>query len=419
MGLMALQGKQLVVGIGGGIAAFKAVALVRELIRRGAEVRVVMTQSATRFVGPITFAGLTGRPAVTDLWAEDYAGEVHVELGNWADAMVIAPTTMNLLARAASGQADDPVLATLACARGPVFFAPAMHERMWSQPATRANVVTLQSRGGIMLGPVTGELASGEVGEGRMMEPQDMATAIEAELTLPRRSKDLQGKRILVTAGPTYEDLDPVRFLGNRSTGRMGYAIASRAARRGAEVILVSGPVQLAPPAGVERVSVRSAHEMHAAVMQRFESCNVAIMTAAVADYRPEKTENHKIKKTAKLELSLVRNPDILAEIGQLRADKPEVLVGFALETQGLEASARAKLSSKGADLIVANEASDGLGGDSNRAILVDERGSTSLPKLSKHALADEILDRVGELLMQNANKLSLGADAPSGDPPN
>jgi phosphopantothenoylcysteine decarboxylase/phosphopantothenate--cysteine ligase len=416
---MTLQGKHLVVGIGGGIAAFKAVALVRELMRRGAELRVVMTQSATRFVGPITFAGLTGRPAVTDLWAQSYAGEVHVELGAWADAMVIAPATMNLMARAAGGQADDAVLATLACSRGPVFFAPAMHERMWSQPATRANVATLQSRGAIMLGPVTGELASGEVGEGRMMEPEDMANAIEAELALPRRSNDLQGKRILITAGPTYEDLDPVRFLGNRSTGRMGYAIAACAARRGAEVILVSGPVQLDPPTGVERVSVRSAREMHAAVMQRFESCDVAVMAAAVADYRPEEAKAEKIKKAGKLQLSLVRNPDILADIGRQRSARPEVLVGFALETQDLEASARAKLSSKKADLIVANEASDGLGGDTNRAILVDERGCTALPKLSKQALADEILDRIGELLVQNANRLKLGADAPSGDPPN
>jgi phosphopantothenoylcysteine decarboxylase/phosphopantothenate--cysteine ligase len=237
---MSLQGKRVVVGLGGGIAAFKTVQLVRELMRRGAEVRVVMTEAATHFVGPITFAGLTGKPAVTDLWAEDYAGEVHVELGEWADAVVIAPATMNLMARATSGQANDVVLATLACARGDVFFAPAMHHRMWSHPAMQSNLQTLTDRGAIMLGPVTGALANGEIGEGRMIEPEDIADEVESRLV---HADDLSGSRILITAGPTHEDLDPVRFLGNRSSGRMGYAMASQALRRGAEVTIVSGPV--------------------------------------------------------------------------------------------------------------------------------------------------------------------------------
>jgi phosphopantothenoylcysteine decarboxylase/phosphopantothenate--cysteine ligase len=393
---MSLQGKRIVVGLGGGIAAFKAVQLVRELMRRGAEVRVVMTEAATRFVGPITFAGLTGKPTVTDLWAQDYAGEVHVELGEWADAIVIAPATMNLMARATGGQANDAVLATLACARGDVFFAPAMHHRMWSHPATQSNVRALAGRGAVVLGPVTGPLANGEIGEGRMMEPEDIAEEVESHLS---HADDLSGSRILITAGPTHEDLDPVRFLGNRSSGRMGYAIASQAQRRGAAVTIVTGPVHLPVPYGAEVVRVRSATEMHEAVMSRFDRFDVVIMAAAVADYRPEQPEAQKIKKGGSLKLELVRNPDILADVGAKRAQLPCVLVGFALETENLEQSARDKLERKAADLIVANEASAGLGGDTNRATLVDAESATPLPEMTKRALANQILDRVRTLL--------------------
>jgi len=393
---MSLQGKRIVVGLGGGIAAFKAVQLVRELMRRGAEVRVVMTEAATRFVGPITFAGLTGKPTVTDLWAQDYAGEVHVELGEWADAIVIAPATMNLMARATGGQANDAVLATLACARGDVFFAPAMHHRMWSHPATQSNVRALAGRGAVVLGPVTGPLANGEIGEGRMMEPEDIAEEVESHLS---HADDLSGSHILITAGPTHEDLDPVRFLGNRSSGRMGYAIASQAQRRGAAVTIVTGPVHLPIPYGAEVVRVRSATEMHEAVMSRFDRFDVVIMAAAVADYRPEQPEAQKIKKGGSLKLELVRNPDILADVGAKRAQLPCVLVGFALETENLEQSARDKLERKAADLIVANEASAGLGGDTNRATLVDAESATPLPEMTKRALANQILDRVRTLL--------------------
>jgi phosphopantothenoylcysteine decarboxylase/phosphopantothenate--cysteine ligase len=393
---MSLNGKRIVVGLGGGIAAFKSVQLVRELMRRGAEVRVVMTEAATRFVGPITFAGLTGKPAVTDLWAEDYSGEVHVELGEWADAVIVAPATMNLMARAASGQANDALLATLACARGEVFFAPAMHQRMWSHPATQSNAETLATRGAILLGPVTGALANGEIGQGRMMEPDDIAEAVEGHLA---HANDLAGARILITAGPTHEDLDPVRFLGNRSSGRMGYAIAAKALRRGASVTLVSGPVHQPVPTGAELVQVRSAVEMHEAVMTRFERHDVVIMAAAVADYRPGNRQRHKIKKGGNLQLELVRNPDILADVGVKRAGRPSVLVGFALETENLEEAARGKLTKKKADLIVANEASAGLGRDTNRVTLVDAGSATPLPEMSKHALADQILDRIRALL--------------------
>lgn len=405
---MSLQGKRLVVGLGGGIAAFKAVELVRELTRRGAEIRVVMTEAATRFVGPITFAGLTGRPAITDLWAEDYAGEVHVDIGEWADAMIVAPATMNLMARAANGQADDAVLATLACARGQVFFAPAMHQRMWRHPATQSNVRTLIERGAVVLGPVTGPLANGEIGEGRMIEPREIADEVESHLA---QADDLSGIRVLITAGPTHEDLDPVRFLGNRSSGRMGYAIASQALRRGAEVTLVSGPVQLPAPVGVELIPVRSAREMHEAVMSRFERFDVLIMAAAVADYRPKHAQPQKIKKGGSLQLELVRNPDILADVGAKRSQRPAVLVGFALETENLEKAARDKLERKAADLVVANEASVGLGGDTNRATLVDATSATALPEMSKLALANEILDRVRALLNNPSRRPRRGAE--------
>ncbi len=393
---MSLQGKRIVVGLGGGIAAFKAVELVRELMRRGAEVRVVMTEAATHFVGPITFAGLTGKPAVTDLWAKDYAGEVHVELGEWADALIIAPATMNLMARAASGQANDVVLATLACARGDIFFAPSMHHRMWSHRATQSNIQTLADRGAVILGPVTGPLANGEIGEGRMMEPEDIAEEVESHLA---HADDLSGAHILVTAGPTHEDLDPIRFLGNRSTGRMGYEIAAQALRRGAAVTLVSGPVHLPVPSGAEVVRIRSAQEMHTAVMSRFDRCDAVIMAAAVADYRPRQREAQKIKKSENLKLELVRNPDILADVGAKRVQQPSVLVGFALETENLEQSARDKLERKAADLIVANQASAGLGGDTNCATLVDAASATPLPEMTKRALANQILDRVRTLL--------------------
>jgi phosphopantothenoylcysteine decarboxylase/phosphopantothenate--cysteine ligase len=350
---------------------------------------------------------------VTDLWAENYAGEVHVELGEWADAIVVAPATMNLMARATAGQADDVVLATLACARGDVFFAPAMHHRMWSHQATRTNVELLIDRGAVLLGPETGALANGEIGQGRMMEPEDIAEELENHFA---RADDLAGAHVLITAGPTYEDLDPVRFIGNRSSGRMGYALASQALRRGASVTLVSGPVHLPEPRGADVVRVRSAREMHEAVMQRFKETDVVIMAAAVADYRPEHREPHKIKKGGNLQLALVRNPDILADVGAKRAQRPAVLVGFALETENLEQAARGKLERKAADLIVANAASAGLAGDTNRATLVDPSSATPLPEMSKQALANQILDRVSTLLLQQPRRsvARAGQDAPN-----
>jgi phosphopantothenoylcysteine decarboxylase / phosphopantothenate---cysteine ligase len=393
---VTLHGKRVVVGMGGGIAAFKAVELVRELGRRGAEVRVVMTPSATRFVGPVTLTGLTGRPPVVDLWDPTYAGEVHVELGQWADAMVVAPATMNLLARAVAGMADDAVLATLACARGAVVYAPAMHSRMWSSAPTVRAVHRLRADGAAFVGPVEGPLASGESGMGRMAEPAAIADALASALS----PGDLEGQRVLVTAGPTHEDLDPVRFLGNRSSGRMGYALAERAAARGAQVVLVSGPTALPDPPGVETVRVRSALDMHREVLARRTTADCVIMAAAVADYRPARAAAAKIKKAeGPLQLELVRNPDILAELGASRAEGPAVLVGFAVETDDLVTYAREKLARKRCDLIVANDAAVGFGGSDNQVILVDSAGEEALPAMSKGALSDRILDRVRMML--------------------
>lgn len=393
---MSLQDKKIVVLMGGGIAAFKAVQVVRELGRRGAQVRVAMTPSATRFVGPVTLTGLTGRPPVLDLWDPSYAGEVHVELSSWADAMVVAPATQNLMARAAQGMADDAVLATIACHGGPLLYAPAMHTRMWQSAATQRVVETLRGDGAQFVGPESGPLASGDDGPGRMSEADAIVDALASMLS----PQDLAGRKLLVSAGPTHEDLDPVRFLGNRSTGRMGYAIAAAAARRGAETTLVSGPVSLQTPAGVGRVDVRSARDMHREVTQRASDVDAIVMTAAVADYRPANADAHKLKKRAgPLSLELVRNPDILAELGASRSSDSPVLVGFALETQDVERYARDKLTRKKVDLIVANAAADGFGGDTNVATLVSPTGSEALGTLAKTELADRICSWIAERL--------------------
>ena len=391
-----MEGRRVVVGVSGGIAAFKAVLLVRELQRRGARVRVVMTRTATRFVGPATFAGITGRPAVSELFDTSHTGEIHVELGAWAEAMVVAPATMNLLARAAQGMADDAVLATLACTDAPLLVAPAMHTRMWERPATQRNLERLRADGVRVVEPVVGPLASGDVGSGRMAEPEAIADALGQTL----RPADLAGLHVLVSAGPTVEDLDPVRFLGNRSTGRMGYAIAEAARDRGAVVTLVTGPTALAPPRGVRSVAVRSALDMEGAMQAAFPSADVVIMAAAVADYRPAAPSAQKLKKTdGPLTLKLVRNPDILAALSSARSGPRPILVGFALETENVVENARVKLARKGVDLVVANHARDGFGGDSNLVSLVSPDAVDELPRMSKRAVADRILDRARALL--------------------
>ncbi|MEQ9073692.1 MAG: bifunctional phosphopantothenoylcysteine decarboxylase/phosphopantothenate--cysteine ligase CoaBC [Sandaracinaceae bacterium] len=390
--------KNAVVGVTGGIAAYKAPLLVRELMRRGFSVRVVMTDSAARFVGPVTFTGLTGLPPVRDLWDPSYAGEVHVELAGWADVMVVAPATANVIARAAQGLADDALTATLLCWDGPTVYAPAMHHRMWDNPATARNVALLAAAGASFAGPVSGPLASGESGMGRMAEPDAIADAVEARLGAP----DLAGRTVLISAGGTQEDLDPVRFLGNRSTGKMGYALAAEAARRGARVVLVSGPTALPDPAGVDVVRVRSAREMEEAVTAHRDAADVILMAAAVADYRPKDLAAHKLKKgDGPMALELVRNPDILAGLGAWREGDTPVLVGFAVETEDLVARARGKLEKKKVDLVVANEAAVSFGKDTNRVHLVTKDDVVSLDELPKREVAGRVLDRVLALLDQ------------------
>lgn len=389
---MSLRGETVLLVVGGGIAAYKSATLARELLRQGAAVETVLTPSATRFITPLTFAGITGRAAHTELWDPSFSGELHIDLTTRCDLAVVAPATANLLARMAQGLADDLATTALLAARGPVIVAPAMHPRMWLHPATQQSVALLRARGVIVVGPVDGPLASGESGVGRMADPVDIARAV-ANARTPR---DLDGLRVVITAGPTYEALDPVRFLGNRSSGRMGYALAEVAAARGAAVTLISGPTHLDPPAGVTLHRVRAAREMRDAVFAQMANADAVIMSAAVADYRPAEVATEKLKKgDGGLTLTLVKNPDILAELGASRAGTSPVLVGFAVETRELVAYAREKLARKRCDLVVANLASDGFEGDDNVATLVSADGVEPLGRMSKRALAGRILDAV------------------------
>jgi phosphopantothenoylcysteine decarboxylase/phosphopantothenate--cysteine ligase len=401
-----LAGRKVVLAVTGSIAAYKSVLLARLLVKAGAEVLPVMTASAAKFVGPATFAGITGRSVAMDMWSEPgasggtFAGELHVALGDAADLVVIAPATADVLARLAHGRADDLVTALALCARGSVLAVPAMHPRMWEHPATQRNVAELVAQGRVTLvGPVSGEVASGDVGMGRMVEPEAIFAAVVGAFA----PHDLVGKSVVVTAGPTLEDLDPVRFLGNRSSGKMGFAIAERAAARGAEVTLVTGPVGLPTPHGVRRVDVRSAVAMRGALWQAagtdLARMDALVMAAAVADYRPSEISASKIKKDGETSsLALVKNPDLLSEIGGARVGRRPVLVGFAVETEkgsGLVQYARRKLVEKKVDLVVANEAGEAFAGDENRAALVTMDAVEELPVMSKSALADVILNHV------------------------
>jgi phosphopantothenoylcysteine decarboxylase/phosphopantothenate--cysteine ligase len=391
-----LDGREVLLIVGGGIAAYKSAMLARELQRMGARIETVLTEAAQRFITGVTFAGITGRAARTALWDPSFSGELHIELTRRADAVVVAPATADLLARMAHGLGDDLATTCLLAAKGPIVTAPAMHPRMWEHAATQANVRLLAERGVVMVGPATGALASGEHGIGRMTEPEAIAAAVHDVLL---RTRDLEGKRVLITAGPTHEAIDPVRFVGNRSSGRMGYALAEAARDRGARVTLVSGPVALHDPPGVHVVRVRSAHEMRDAVMACVSTSDVIIMAAAVADYRPSVVATEKIKKTqGELSLTLVKNPDILGELGAIRREAGRttpILVGFAVETTELVRHAREKLSRKGCDMIVANLAVDGFEGSDNRVTLVRADEAEALPRMAKRAVAERILDGV------------------------
>jgi len=399
-----LTGAKVVVGIGGGIAAYKAVELVRMLTKVDASTRAVMTSSATEVVGELTLQALTGQSVFTNLFDLSQESEIgHIEVADQADLIIVAPASANLIARMAAGMANDALTAVLLATRAPILIAPSMNVNMWQNPLTQRNVRQLiDVRGVHVVGPGDGFLACRWTGPGRLAEPVDILEAACRVLT----RQDLAGVRIVVSAGPTRERLDPVRFLGNRSSGKMGYALATAAARRGAEVTIVSGPVALEQPPGIEVVRVQSAREMKTAIFDLRDSADAIIMVAAVADYRPASISEHKLKKSDignELTLALVRNPDILAELGQQRGDKNRpLLVGFAAETESVVSSARKKLVAKRCDLIVANDVSrddTGFESDTNAVTLVTHSDTTELPLGSKAEIAHGVLDSVVELL--------------------
>jgi len=399
----------IALGVTGGIGAYKAVEVCRGLQQRGHEVVAVMTAAATQFVGPLTFEAITRRPVITSQWAPGANADIeHVALADQIDLLLVAPCTANVAAKFAQGLADDFLSTLYLATRAPVLLAPAMNTNMLAHAAVRRNLDTLAARGTGFVEPGEGYLACGWVGKGRLAEPDEIVAAAEAALA-PRASV-LRERHVLVTAGPTYEDFDPVRFVGNRSSGRMGFALAAEAARRGARVTLVAGPSPVAPPTVAELVRVRSAAEMHAAVMAVAERSDVVIMAAAVADYRPAERRGQKIAKAeGPLVVTLERTPDILADLGRLpgrAARGAPLLVGFAAETTDVAARARAKRETKGIDLIVANDvgAPDrGFEVETNAVTLIDAEGEQEVPLQSKAGVAAVVLDRVERQLVARA----------------
>lgn len=393
----------IVLGVSGGIGAYKAVEIARGLQDRGHTVTAVLTRAARRFVGPLTFEAITQRPVVTSLWTPGTNASIeHIALAGEADLLLVAPATATTIARLAHGLASDMLSAIYLATAAPVLLAPAMNTQMLAHPAVQANLETLVARGARVVEPGDGYLACGTIGRGRLADP---AVIVEAAHALVQSSGDLAGRRVLVTAGPTVEDLDPVRFISNRSSGRMGYAVAEQAARRGAAVQLVSGPTSLATPHGVERIDVRSAREMHAAVMARASETDLVVMAAAVADYTPADVASQKVaKQDGPLRVTLVRTPDILADLGRLpsRRDGRPLLVGFAAETHDVLTRAEGKLRSKAADLIVANDVTRpdaGFDVETNAVTFVTADGTETLPVLPKREVAARLLDRVAPRL--------------------
>jgi phosphopantothenoylcysteine decarboxylase/phosphopantothenate--cysteine ligase len=394
------QGKNIILGVTGGIAAYKAVELLRLLVSAGAQVQVVMTQSAQEFVAPLTFHTLSGEPVRTALFGPGTDPLEHISLAQAVDALVIAPATANCIGKIAAGIGDDLLTTLVLAATRPILVCPAMNVKMYENAVVQENLERLHRRGFHVMTPDMGEMACGAYGSGRLPEPATIVEALAALLS----PKDLQGYQILVSAGPTHEDLDPVRFLTNRSTGKMGYALARMARRRGAEVCLVSGPSALAPPPGVERHLVRSALEMQQALATRFPQTDALIMSAAISDYRPAGFTEQKIKRGhEEMLVKLTHNPDILESLGALKTR--QVMVGFAAETQDILRHAQQKLQRKHLDLIVANDVSapdSGFAVDTNQVILIHRSGETeSLPLLSKEEVADRVLDQVAALLAE------------------
>ena len=394
----------IALGVGGGIAAYKAAELARALMERGFTVEVVMTRAAEEFVRPLTFAALTGRKVLTNLFsatsAEDTLSSAieHIRVAQESQVLVIAPATADLLAKFAHGLADDLLTTSYLAFTGPVVLAPAMNVNMWNHPATRENLRVLRERGHIVVEPDDGALACGMVGPGRLAEPERIAAAVTAAASAEKPRRDLEGETILITAGPTREPLDAVRYLSNRSSGKMGYALAEEGIARGAHVILVSGPVNLAPPAGAELVPVETALEMRHAVMRHLSAATIIIKAAAVADYHLANPPAHKMKKTAaRLSLELEPTSDILAEIGKKKGDR--LLIGFAAETENLVAEARRKLESKNCDMVVANlvsRADLGFDSDQNEVVLVMRSGEAiPVSRAPKRDIARRILDQI------------------------
>jgi phosphopantothenoylcysteine decarboxylase / phosphopantothenate---cysteine ligase len=403
-----LQGKNILVGVTGGIAAYKVCYLVRDLKKAGADVKVVMTEAATKFVTPLTFSALSGHAVLGNIWATDQStlsniGTQHIDLANWADAYVIAPASANTIAKITYGLSDNLLTIVALASRGPIILSPTMDADMYLNAVTQQNISKLQERGFFIVPAEEGEHASGLKGPGRLPEIRVIVETIEHVLS--NSAQDLKGKKILVTAGPTYEAIDPVRFIGNRSSGKMGFALASAAALRGAIVTLVSGPVHLETPRNVERVDVESAAQMHDAVFKYAPTSDAIVMAAAVADFAPEKSAQTKIKKgaaTPPAPLHLVETPDILNSLGQ-KKNKRTVLVGFALETDNELRNAQEKLKKKKLDLLVLNSLKDkgaGFGVDTNVVTILDTKGKAAkLPLMPKFDVANEILNRLKNLL--------------------
>ena len=400
-----LKGKKIVLGITGSIAAYKACLLIRALVKRGAEVQVVITPAGKEFITPVTLSALTSKPVISEFFSgRDGSWHSHVDLGLWADAMVIAPATASTIGKMAHGVADNMLVTTYLSMKAPVFVAPAMDLDMFAHPSTQANLATLRAYGNHIIEPAEGELASHLVGKGRMEEPEGIVTHLE--LFFAQRDGDLRGKRVLITAGPTYEKMDPVRFIGNYSSGKMGFALADECTARGAEVVMVAGPVdrQSTLPLA-ERINVESAEEMYEATMAHFPRCDVAILSAAVADYTPETVAEEKIKREKQGEMTLHLKPthDIAAAIGAIKRPD-QLLVGFALETHDATHHAQEKLTRKRLDFIVLNSLADAGAGfrcDTNKITLIDANGEKAFPLKSKAEVARDIVDEIAHRIVK------------------
>ena len=399
-----LEGKKIVLGITGSIAAYKSCLLIRELIKKGAEVQVVITPAGKEFITPITLSALTHKPVISEFFSQkDGTWNSHVDLGLWADAMIIAPCTAASLGKMANGVADNMLITTYLSMKAPVFIAPAMDLDMYKHPSTQKNLETLRGYGNHIIEPANGFLASGLEGKGRMEEPENIVQSLEYFFSESITSKyaergDLQGKTILITAGPTYERLDPVRFIGNYSSGKMGFALAENCLLRGAKVILIAGPVSLTCSAAIERIDVESCNEMYDATVKEYPKCDAAILCAAVADFRPEQIANHKIKREGdSLALTLIPTQDIAATIGKMKSEKQRLVV-FALETNEEECNARKKLERKNADFIVLNSTripGTTFQSDDNQITIISKDRKKVYDKKPKSEVARDIIDEL------------------------